>query len=136
MDIQETQDRLFMRMAATLENIDQAVSLAREFFLRAGHAYRLFGAQTALREALLNAVMHGCGADPGLSVTCSLEMDGSTAVMEVSDPGTGFDWRNRPPLSPGTESNSGRGLFIMNHYATVLDYNETGNTLKLRVELA
>lgn len=135
-EVQEADGRIHMRLSATLQNIDEAVCMAHGFFLKAGYGYRLFGAKTALREALLNAVTHGCGLNPELFVWCSLEMDGSTAVMEVSDPGPGFDWRNSPPFSPGLESTTGRGLFIMNHYATALDYNEAGNTLKLRVELA
>lgn len=136
LEVQDAGDRLRLRLPATLEGIDRAIEAAQDFFIRSGHAYRLFGAKTALREALLNAVMHGCGLDPALTVECELKMEGSTAVMSVSDPGPGFDWRNCPPLAPCTDSTSGRGLFIMNHYATALDYNEAGNTLKLRVELA
>ena len=126
---------LRLTLPCSLEAVD-AAALAAEAFLaeHAGEA-ALFGALLVLREALVNAVRHGCKLDPGSTVEARITLDNRQAVLVVSDPGPGHDWRGRLHCLPDTGSTSGRGMCIMDHYARSMHYNETGNILTLRVDL-
>lgn len=128
---------LRVRMAATLDNIDRAVDAAQDFLLPAEPGQEeLFGAMTALREGVLNAVKHGCRTDPALTVEIDIDIDGDEMRAQVRDPGPGFDWCGKTPgCLPEAEAQSGRGLPIMNHYATHMAYNTAGNILTFRVAL-
>ena len=131
----EEDGRVRLDMAATLDCIDRAVEAAACFFAKSIGGSGLFPILTALREALLNAVTHGCHQTPGLIVTSTIAVEGHTAVIEVSDPGQGFDWRKADAAAPGLESDSGRGMHIISFYADSVEYNDAGNTLKIRVSL-
>jgi len=127
--------RLLLEIPASLESVDQAVETARAFFARSGGRANLFPVLTALREALLNAAVHGCGLDASLSVRCLLGVEDGSALVGVSDPGPGFDWEAFPPDSPAPEEVSGRGLAILKHYSRQLQFNDRGNEVIFRVEL-
>ncbi|GFK95181.1 hypothetical protein NNJEOMEG_03039 [Fundidesulfovibrio magnetotacticus] len=127
---------LRMSVPASLAAIDLAVEEVRRRLQASAPEADLFPALTALREALLNAVVHGCRQDPALAVDLELNVDGNEAIILVTDPGPGFDWRERPPTMPPAGSTSGRGRCIMNLYALAVRYNEAGNGLTLRLALA
>jgi len=80
-------------MPATLEAVE-------EFFVEFGRRSRMmmarancFAAELVVREALTNAVVHGCGRDPGKQVRCWLRLRGNCLFIAVADDGEGFDWR-------------------------------------------
>jgi len=134
--VSEEDGRIRLAVPATLGCIDLAVEAAISYLTRRTGRGCFFGVTTTLREALLNAVTHGCRQSPGSFVECSLDIQGQEAVIVVSDPGQGFDWKTKSPCAPGPDSTSGRGLCIMNFYANSVVYNEAGNTLRIRVDLA
>ena len=75
-----------------------------------------FEIEMALREALANAIQHGCKGDPAKMIDCSVTGDREHGItIVVSDPGSGFDPRTIP--SPRQDSNlhseHGRGLFLI-----------------------
>jgi len=130
------ENTLRLAFPASLGAIDRAVDAARAFlYARAEAGTDLFPVLVILREALLNAVVHGCGKNPALQVQCALTLAGREALLEIRDPGPGFDWKTRPPAMPPTASTSGRGRYIMSLYARAMDYNEAGNALTLRIAL-
>ena len=55
-----------------------------------------FAAELLLREALTNAVVHGCHAESGKQVRCSMRLKGRRLLIVVDDDGDGFDWRSGP----------------------------------------
>src|SRR6202166_676208 len=56
-----------------------------------------FEIEMALREALANAVLHGCKADPAKKIECSVSGDREQGIMiVVRDPGKGFDPKSIP----------------------------------------
>ena len=76
-----------------------------------------FEIEMALREALANAVLHGCKGDPALKVECSVTGDREQGILiVVRDPGSGFDPASIP--SPTEDSNlhsdHGRGILLIN----------------------
>jgi serine/threonine-protein kinase RsbW len=73
------------------------------------------GISMAVREAMINAVMHGNGYSPDKRVSLSFEQSGGNLVITIRDEGPGLDPEEIPdPLSPeNLMKQSGRGIFLM-----------------------
>ena len=117
---------------ATLEAIDQ-VSVAVKGFLADRQLDRMgFELVLLIREALINAVVHGARLDPAKRIRFVLTQEGDTVVVTVEDPGPGFDWRQVVDGAVDPSREHGRGLLIFKRYATDFAYNDRGNRLTLR----
>lgn len=92
--------------------------------------------EIALREALANAIKHGCKNDPAKTVQCcvAVEDDGELLIV-VRDPGTGFDVSAVPdPLAgAGLTKNSGRGVFLINQFMDEVRYEDGGREVQMRL---
>ncbi len=130
-DTEKAPARLSIRMSATLEAIDRADETVSAFLEQSGAAVDLFAMRILLREAVLNAVTHGSGTDPSRTVELTVELDERSAVLTVRDSGPGFVWQAR-----GTEfditGDGGRGLALMQIYASEMTYSDKGNHVVLR----
>src|SRR5579863_9937159 len=93
----------------------------------------LFGIRLALEEALVNAIKHGNGQDPAKTVRVRYQITLQHFMIEVQDEGRGFDPEGVPdPLAPeNLERPGGRGVFLMRHYMSWVQYNEAGNCVTL-----
>ena len=94
-----------------------------------------FEIEMALREALANAVVHGCKADPAKKIECSVSGDRDRGIMiVVSDPGSGFDPDSIP--SPTDESNlhseHGRGILLINKLMDEVKHESNGTVIRMR----
>ncbi|MFM7159963.1 MAG: response regulator [Planctomycetaceae bacterium] len=112
----------------------------------------------ALEEALLNAYYHGnleisseiretdhheyhrlaverSGQLPysDLRIRVSVTIDRQQAVYQIADEGPGFDPSTLPdPTDPANlDRPCGRGLLLMRTFMTTLEYNATGNSVRL-----
>ena len=69
----------------------------------------------AVREAAVNAVLHGNEYDPGRQIEVSLENTGKDLIFTVADEGKGFDPEKIP--DPLAQENllrgTGRGIFLI-----------------------
>ncbi len=76
----------------------------------------------AVREAVINAMLHGNKRDPGLKVSVTLTWDDKGLRARVTDEGNGFDPGRAPnPTSPANLMNdSGRGLLLMDAFVDTL----------------
>jgi serine/threonine-protein kinase RsbW len=90
-----------------------------------------FSVELLLREALTNAVVHGCVADAALNLECVLRMRGSRLLIAVRDDGPGFDWRRAGLRRASLQECSGRGLEIYRLLASRVRFNERGNSVVL-----
>lgn len=92
-----------------------------------------FGIRLALEEALVNAVKHGNRQDPNKAVRIRYQITNQHFLIEIEDEGPGFDPDGVPdPLDPeNLERPGGRGVFLMRHYMSWVQYNETGNRVTL-----
>ena len=92
--------------------------------------------EIALREALANAIKHGCKNDPTKNVQCcvALEEDGELLIV-VRDPGPGFDVSAVPdPLAEaGLSKTSGRGVFLINQFMDEVRYEDGGREVRMRM---
>lgn len=90
-----------------------------------------FAVELLAREALTNAVVHGCCADPARQVRCGLRLRDQKLLIAVADDGDGFDWRAALAKEPEFPDCSGRGINILSAYADRLRYNARGNAMAL-----
>jgi serine/threonine-protein kinase RsbW len=92
--------------------------------------------ELALREALANAIRHGCRGDVTQLVRCSLSCDESDDVLlVVRDPGVGFDPDAVPDpcdaanaLNPG-----GRGILLMRALMDDVQFGDGGREVRMRL---
>lgn len=91
--------------------------------------------EVALREAVLNAIIHGNGEDPQkhVYVTISCGTDGEVA-MRIRDEGAGFDSSSVPdPTVPEHRmSTHGRGIYLMRALMDEVSFEEGGTVVYMR----
>ena len=88
-----------------------------------------FPVELLTREALINAVVHGCACDSSKKVACVVRLRPGRVIIAVNDRSPGFNWRAVWKRTPITDSCSGRGLAIIRQYAHRLRFNRCGNSL-------
>ncbi|HVN18989.1 MAG TPA: ATP-binding protein [Dongiaceae bacterium] len=91
--------------------------------------------EVALREALLNAIIHGNKEDPQkrVYVTIFCAADGEVA-MTIRDEGPGFDSSSVPdPTVPEHRMSAhGRGIYLMRALMDEVSFEEGGNVVFMR----
>jgi serine/threonine-protein kinase RsbW len=123
-------------LAADIGTISPVVTwvmhLVSEMEYGAGKEFQI---EMALREALANAVLHGCNADPTKRIECSVTCDEQRGILiVVRDPGTGFDPAKLP--CPTDEQNvfseHGRGIYLINTLMDEVRYERNGAEIHMR----
>lgn len=94
-----------------------------------------FEIELALREALANAVLHGCKADPDKRVVCTVSGDREHGIqIVVQDPGGGFDPNSIP--SPTDDCNllseHGRGILLIKELMDEVKHECNGTVIRMR----
>lgn len=120
---------------ATLENIDIACTQLVGLLATDDLEHVSFEVLLLAREALSNAVKHGCKLDPKKTVHFRVQLDESELIMEVQDPGPGFDWKRALLKSVLPTSERGRGLPILVYYAQDVKFNRKGNKVSLKKDI-
>lgn len=85
-------------------------------------------------EAVNNAILHGNKGDSKKLVTVNISADGNVLDITVTDEGEGFEYGNLPdPTDPNNIENlHGRGVFLMRRLADAIEYNSSGNEVKMQ----
>ena len=94
-----------------------------------------FAIETALRESLANAIVHGCKEDPGKEVRFVVACDETKGMMIiVRDPGGGFDPDDIPsPVSAECiYSEHGRGIYLINELMDDVQIDRGGTEIRMR----
>lgn len=94
---------------------------------------RRFDVLLALRESVINALLHGCGGNPALHGELSITVNPAERTLRtiISDPGQGHDF-SRKPHEPADElADLHRGLSLINRLATQMTANRNGAELIL-----
>ena len=128
--------RLDLTVTADVEGIDPAVRriMGVVSSMQCGSG-KEFEIETALREALANAVVHGCKRDPGKQVQICVACDESRGMLIViRDPGGGFDPRSIPCPTQGENlfRAHGRGIYLINQLMDELRFERGGAEIWMR----
>jgi anti-sigma regulatory factor (Ser/Thr protein kinase) len=112
--------------------VDGVVQIAREMKCAEGTEYQI---ELALREALANAIVHGCKNDSSKKVECCVVCTGSSdVVIVVRDPGEGFIPSEVPnPLAKeNLHSTHGRGIYLINQLMDEVSFERNGAEIRMR----
>jgi serine/threonine-protein kinase RsbW len=90
----------------------------------------------SVKEAFVNAVIHGNRGDKSKYVTVTFRVSKSGCLeVEIADDGAGFNYMELwSPFSRANESNdffNASGLFLMKVLSDSLSFNEKGNKVKM-----
>ncbi|MFA6610374.1 MAG: ATP-binding protein [Candidatus Omnitrophota bacterium] len=93
----------------------------------------LFDIRLCVEEAVRNAIVHGNHCDKRLSVTVSYWIEEGSFIIEVEDEGKGFDHKYLPdPTDEGNMlRNHGRGVYLIKRLMNEVQYNDTGNKVRM-----
>jgi serine/threonine-protein kinase RsbW len=93
----------------------------------------IFGIRLALEEALVNAIKHGNQMDRAKKVHIAYRVDPERFDIHIRDEGGGFDPGDVPDPTDveNLERPCGRGLWLMRHYMSEVDFGNRGNSVRM-----
>ena len=119
--------RVSLKLTSSLESVDKIERTAEEFGTLAG-----FDEDTvpniamAVREAAVNAILHGNAYNPAKNITATFEANSDALIVRIADEGTGFDPTNVP--DPHAAENilrgSGRGIILIKAFMDEVHFRQ------------
>jgi serine/threonine-protein kinase RsbW len=122
--------RVCLTLESTLESVDVAERTATSTATQIGFSEdQVYQVSMAVREAMVNAVLHGNRYDPQKRVELTLERSDRNLVVSVRDQGEGLDVQKIPdPLAPeNLLKQSGRGIFLMRAFMDEVQVNSSSS---------
>lgn len=127
---------LKLQVPARLDAITPAVERVMKVVGRLERARgKEFEIETSLREALSNAVRHGCRNDETKAVEVVVDCHRAGGiVMVVRDPGPGFDPRSvpSPTLGANVYRHHGRGIYLIRTLMDEVSFGRNGSEIRMR----
>ncbi len=122
-----TTSRVSFTLDSTLDSVNKIEQTAEQYAQRAG-----FDEDTiphiamAVREAAVNAVLHGNAYDVSKHVIASFETTSDDLVIRIIDQGPGLDPNTLPdPLAPeNILRGSGRGIFLIRAFMDEVNFRQ------------
>jgi serine/threonine-protein kinase RsbW len=129
-------DRFSYNLDSTLETVDNAEQTASRIAAESGFGEdEVMQIAMAVREGVVNAVLHGNAYDPEKKVDLEFERTAKDLVITIRDQGKGLDLGKIPdPLAPeNLLKTSGRGIFLIRSFMDVVEIHpsKTGTEIKL-----
>jgi len=112
--------------------VDQVMELGQETACFSGKEMEI---ETALREALANAIVHGCENDGRQTIQLAVSCDEDLEIeMVVRNPGSGFDPKSvpNPTLSNNIYNSHGRGVYLISRLMDEVRYERGGSEIHMR----
>jgi serine/threonine-protein kinase RsbW len=124
-----------------MESVSEVEAMAEKIATEAGlNEDASFHVTMAVREAAVNAVLHGNEYDPAKHITFSWENTGKSLVFIVTDEGAGVDPDKLPdPRDPeNLLRGTGRGIFLIRSFMDEVHFRQLhpGTELTLIKHLA
>jgi serine/threonine-protein kinase RsbW len=128
-------------LSSTMESVSEVEAIAEKMAAEAGlDEDERFHLTMAVREAAVNAVLHGNDYDPNKLITASFENTGTSLVFTIADQGKGLDPDTIPdPLAPeNLLRGTGRGIFLIRSFMDEVNFRQLhpGTELTLIKHLA
>jgi serine/threonine-protein kinase RsbW len=120
-----TTSRVSYTLESSLDSVNKVEQTAEQFAHKAG-----FGDDDvpniamAVREAAVNAVLHGNAYDPAKKITASFETTADDLIIRIADQGPGLEPESVPdPLAPeNILRGSGRGIFLIRAFMDEVNF--------------
>lgn len=127
-----------VRLESTLDSVDTAETLVLEFAQEAGFEEEdLHKIGMAVREAMVNAVVHGNRYNLRKKVHLGVQTVGDRLTVTIRDEGEGFEPKELP--DPLAEENllrqSGRGLLLIKAFVDEFDMRRAEPPMGTEVKL-
>src|SRR5258708_35610713 len=122
-----TTSRVSFTLDSTLDSVNKIEQTAEQCAQRAG-----FDEDTiphiamAVREAAVNAVLHGNAYDSNKHITASFEITAESLIIRIADQGPGLNPESIPdPLAPeNILRGSGRGIFLIRNFMDEVNFRQ------------
>jgi serine/threonine-protein kinase RsbW len=112
---------------SSIESVERLEQTAEEVARKAGVGEdEVFRISMAVREAAVNAVLHGNRYSPDKRIFASFEAIGQDLVIRISDQGEGLNPDTLPdPLAPeNLLRGSGRGIFLIRSFMDEVKFRQ------------
>ena len=128
-------------LESSLDTVNRVEATAEELARKAGlEDEEIYRVAMAVREAAVNAVLHGNAYDPSKQVTAVFEQTANSLVIKIADQGKGLNPDTLPdPLAPeNLLRGSGRGIFLIRSFMDEVHFRQLhpGTELTLVKNLA
>lgn len=123
----QEETRVTYTLESSLESVDKVEQTAERMARDAGiDEDNTFKFSMAVREAAVNAVLHGNAYDPEKRIIASFENTGKDIIIRISDQGEGLDPATLPdPLAPeNLLLGSGRGIFLIRSFMDEVHFRQ------------
>ena len=113
------------------EVVERIVSVASRYGCDLAEAAAI---RLGVHVAVINAIRHGNGCDPAKMVRVGCHVAENGICVEIEDEGGGFAKTDvADPTAPENISKpGGRGLMMMRHHMSSVEYNDAGNQVTMR----
>jgi serine/threonine-protein kinase RsbW len=116
-----------LQLGSTMESVAEIEQTAEKMATAAGFDEdEAFHITMAVREAAVNAVLHGNEYDPDKKVTATFEDNGTSLIFKICDQGKGLDPDTLP--DPLAEENlmrgTGRGIFLIRSFMDEVHFRQ------------
>ncbi|HEX9110376.1 MAG TPA: ATP-binding protein [Terriglobales bacterium] len=129
-------NRVSYTLDSTLDTVNSAEETAGRIAAEAGFDdEEILKISMAVREAAVNAVLHGNAYDPSKKVTLAFERTARDLIVVIRDQGKGLDTSKIPdPLAPeNLLKTSGRGIFLIRSFMDVVEIHPSKTGTELRM---
>ena len=119
--------RITYTLESSLDSVNRVEQTAEEMARKAGlEEEEIYRVAMAVREAAVNAVLHGNSYDPEKSITASFEATSDSLVIRIADQGKGLNPDTLPdPLAPeNLLRGSGRGIFLIRSFMDEVHFRQ------------
>ena len=119
------------QLEALTPAVEEVMAVARQMECSQGKEFEI---ETALREALANAIRHGCRNDPDKRVEVCVACDPARGILiVVRDPGAGFDPTSIPSPVRGRNlyRHHGRGIYLINQLMDEVSFERGGTEIRM-----
>jgi serine/threonine-protein kinase RsbW len=130
------EERIELSLSSTMESVGEVEAIAEKIATDAGlDEDERFRIAMAVREAAVNAVLHGNDYDPAKKMTVSFENTGTALVIAISDQGKGLDPESIPdPLAPeNLLRGTGRGIFLIRSFMDEVHFRQLNPGTELKM---
>jgi serine/threonine-protein kinase RsbW len=119
--------RASFTLDSSLDSVNKIEQTGEQFATKAGFDEdTVSGIAMAVREAAVNAVLHGNSYDTSKHVVASFETTLDSLIIRISDQGPGLDPEKIPdPLAPeNILRGSGRGIFLIKAFMDEVNFRQ------------